>query len=164
MILVNNKGILIYKKKQYKCALGINGISKNKVEGDGCTPAGLFSLGKLLIRKDKIKQISTSFNYITIKENMAWSDNPKSTEYNKLIKLKTKSKENLFRRDNVYDLVLVINYNIKPIIPYKGSAIFLHVQKNNYESTRGCVALQKKDFIEILTTLDPKDKIKISSY
>ena len=72
--------------------------------------------------------------------------------------------EKLFRKDNLYDLILVIKYNMLPTIPYKGSAIFIHVAKKNYDSTKGCVALNKDDFKEILCTLKPSDKIKISDY
>ena len=75
---------------------------------------------------------------------MAWEDNPKSKNYNKLIFLKkNNSREKLFRKDKLYDLILVIEYNTKRIIKGKGSAIFLHIAKKNYSGTQGCVALNK---------------------
>ena len=164
MILINKKGFLLFKKKLYRCSLGKNGLSRNKVEGDNCTPVGLYSLGKLYIRTDRIKNLKTHFKYVSITKTMAWSDDPDSKNYNKLLYTKCEHTEKLFRKDNLYDLILVIKYNMLPTIPYKGSAIFIHIAKKNYDSTKGCVALNKDDFKEILCTLKPSDKIKISDY
>ena len=164
MILINKQGFLLFNKKLYKCSLGKNGLSRSKVEGDNCTPVGLYSLGKLYIRTDRIKNLKTHFKYVSIKQTMAWSDDPNSKNYNKLLYTKCEHTEKLFRKDNLYDLILVIKYNMLPTIPYKGSAIFIHIAKKNYDSTKGCVALNKDDFKEILYTLKPSDKIKISDY
>ena len=164
MILINPKGSLLFKRKLYRCSLGKNGLSRNKVEGDNCTPVGLYSLGKLYIRTDRIKNLKTHFKYVSIKETMAWSDDPNSKNYNKLIHTKYEHTEKLFRKDSLYDLLLVIKYNMIPTIPHKGSAIFIHVANKSYSSTKGCIALGKEDFKEILFTLKPSDKIKISEY
>ena len=164
MILINKNGLLKFNKKTFRCALGKNGGTKNKVEGDGCTPTGIFSFGQLYIRSDRIRTLETKFNYTFIKKTMAWSDNPKSKNYNKLVTEKDKSCEKLFRKDTLYDLVLVIEYNMNPVIPFKGSAIFLHVAKKNYKHTKGCIAVKKSDLLEILSMLKPSDKIKISYY
>ena len=161
MILINKKG-LVFNKKLYKCSLGKNGLSRSKVEGDNCTPVGLYSLGKLYIRTDRIKNLKTHFKYVSIKQTMALSGDPNTNNYNKLIYTKYEHTEKLFRKDNLYDLILVIKYNMLPTIPYKGSAIFIHVAKKNYSPTKGCIALDKNDFKEILFTLKPSDKIKIS--
>ncbi len=67
----------------------------------------------------------------------------------------------MYRNDNIYDLILVINYNVNPTIPLKGSAIFIHVTTANYIPTAGCIALKIDDFKEILTTLNPSEKVKI---
>jgi L,D-peptidoglycan transpeptidase YkuD (ErfK/YbiS/YcfS/YnhG family) len=50
----------------------------------------------------------------------------------------------------------VLNYNINPIIKNKGSAIFLHIAKNSYQKTKGCIALKKKHLIEILSKIKKK--------
>ena len=162
MILINKKGFLLFNKKLYKCSLGKNGLSRSKVEGDNYTPVGLYSLGKLYVRTDRIKNLKTHFKYVSIKKTMAWSDDPNSKNYNKLLYTKCEHTEKLFRKDNLYDLILVIKYNMLPTIPYKGSAIFIHVAKKNYSPTKGCIALDKNDFKEILFTLKPSEKIKIS--
>ena len=162
MILVNQNNFLTYNKKHYKCSLGINGLNQSKIEGDKSTPIGTFSLGNLFVRTDRIKNLKTNFNYISIDETMAWSDDSNSKDYNKLIKVTNSHKEIMYRNDNIYDLILVINYNIHPIIPSKGSAIFIHISKANYSPTQGCIALNRDDFKEILTTLKPSDKIRIN--
>ena len=93
---------------------------------------------------------------------MGWCDDINNKNYNKLIKLPSSfSHEKLFRKDNIYDLIIPINYNTKKIVKGKGSAIFLHVAKKNYEPTRGCIALKKKDLILLLKSIDNK-KIKIN--
>ena len=92
---------------------------------------------------------------------MFWSDCPQSIHYNKLLSFKDTSYEKLYKINNTYDLILVINYNTKPIITNKGSAIFLHIAKKNFSPTSGCIALKKTCFIEILKKLSISDKIKI---
>ena len=89
------------------------------------------------------------------------ADDPNDSNYNSLIKTKNKHKESLYRNDNLYDLIIIINYNINPTILNKGSAIFLHVSNDDYKPTEGCVAIIVNDFIEILKTLKPDDKINI---
>ena len=161
MIIVNKNGTLIHKKKLYKCALGKKGITKNKREGDQKTPSGIFSLGKVFYRKDRTKNFKTKLKKYIIKKQMSWCDDPNSKFYNKLIFTKDKSKEKLFRKDNLYDIIIVINYNIRPVKKNKGSAIFIHVARKNYSGTMGCIALNKKDLIEILKSLKNNEKIKI---
>tara|TARA_B100001059_G_scaffold225986_1_gene253811 strand:+ start:6270 stop:6761 length:492 start_codon:yes stop_codon:yes gene_type:complete len=161
MIIVNKNGTLIHNKKRYKCALGKNGIAKRKKEGDKKTPAGLFSLGKVYYRKDKIRNLKTNLKKIVIKKKMAWCDDPNNKFYNKLTFTNNKSKEKLYRKDNLYNIIVVINYNIKPIIKNKGSAIFIHLARKNYSGTMGCIGLKKKDLLDILKTVKKRTKIKI---
>ena len=161
MIIVNKNGTLIHNKKRYKCALGKNGIAKRKKEGDKKTPSGLFSLGKVYYRKDKIRNLKTNLKKIIIKKKMAWCDDSNNKFYNKLTFTNDKSKEKLYRKDNLYNIIVVINYNIKPIIKNKGSAIFIHLARKNYSGTMGCIGLKKKDLLDILKTVKKRTKIKI---
>ena len=93
---------------------------------------------------------------------MGWCDDPRSNRYNKLIKYPFKYKsEKLFRADNIYDIILVLNFNMNPIKKDKGSAIFIHVAKRKFNPTKGCVALEKKELIKLLKTLKKNSKIKI---
>ena len=163
MITIYKNGEFHFQNKIYKCALGRNGIKTKKQEGDGCTPAGTYSLGPLYYRSDRIKKLKTFFNTISIEKNMFWSDDPQSKHYNKLIKFKDSSYENLFKMNHTYDIIIVIKYNIDPIINGKGSAIFIHLAKENFSPTSGCIALKKKCIVEILKKLNITDKIKIIS-
>ena len=162
MIIVKKSGYLKYKKLKFRCALGKAGIKKKIMEGDNITPKGIFKIIKIYYRPDKIKEIKTLIKKIKIKKNMGWCDDIKSRFYNQQIKLPTKySHEKLYRNDNLYDLIAVLNYNIDPIIKNKGSAIFLHIAKNSYQETKGCIALKKKHLIEIISKIKKNTKIKI---
>jgi L,D-peptidoglycan transpeptidase YkuD (ErfK/YbiS/YcfS/YnhG family) len=93
---------------------------------------------------------------------MGWCDDCKSKNYNKLIKIPFKySYERLFRLDHIYDLVIIINYNFKPIKKNRGSAIFIHIAKKNYQKTAGCIALKKEHLLKILFNIKKNEKIKI---
>ena len=94
---------------------------------------------------------------------MGWCDDPKSKSYNKQVKLPNKfNYEKLYRKDNIYDIIVTINYNSKPIIKNKGSAIFLHVAKRKYQATKGCVAIKKIHLINLLSIIKKETKIKIN--
>ena len=162
MIIIKKSGYLEYKNLKFRCALGKAGIKKKKKEGDNITPEGTFKIIRVYYRRDKIKNISTLIKKKEIKKKIGWCDDPVSSVYNKEIKLPSKfSHEKLYRKDNLYDLILVLNYNINPIIKNKGSAIFIHIAKKNYEPTAGCIALKKKDLLKLLKNIKKNTKIKI---
>ena len=153
---------LYYLNNKIKCAIGKNGITKNKKEGDLKTPSGIFKLKKIFYRKDRIKFIRTPLKKKYIKKNVGWCDDPNSKYYNREIKFPFKgSAEKLWRKDSIYDLIIVLNYNFNPIIKNKGSAIFLHICKKNYAPTKGCVAINKKDMINLLVNIKSNTKLII---
>ena len=101
---------------------------------------------------------------IKIEKNMGWCDDPRSRNYNKLIKLPSNYKhEKLFKKENIYDIILVLNYNMRPIKKNKGSAIFIHVSKKNFKKTEGCVAIQKRDLLKIVKEIKKNTKVMIES-
>ena len=160
IIHVKNKNTLIIDDFILKCCVGKNGLKTNKKEGDCATPKGLFKLKKLYFRKDRLGVPKTKIKKKIIKKNMAWCDDPKHKNYNEEIYISNKKyKENFYKINHVYDYLITISYNEKKI-PYKGSAIFLHLTKN-YKPTAGCIALKKKDFEILLKLIDQKTKIKI---
>lgn len=163
MIILKKTKYLAFKNLKFRCAIGKNSIKKKIKEGDFVTPKGTFALKKVYYRGDRIKNLRTKLKKITIKKYMAWCDDPKSKFYNKLIRLPSKySYEKLYRKDNIYDLLAVLDYNMNPIFKNKGSAIFIHIAKNNYEFTAGCIALKKGDLIKLLEKIKKNTKIKIS--
>ena len=92
---------------------------------------------------------------------MGWCDDPYNKNYNKEIILNRKNKgEKFFRKDSTYDILIVIEYNTKKVLPFKGSAIFIHLTKN-YEPTQGCVAVKKNELLILLKIIHKKSKIKI---
>jgi L,D-peptidoglycan transpeptidase YkuD (ErfK/YbiS/YcfS/YnhG family) len=161
MIIINKSGYLKYKNFKLRCSLGKAGIKKKEEEGDNITPKGIYKPVKVLYRSDKINIIKTNLRKIKIKKNMGWCDDPRSNLYNKQIKLPSVYRhEKLYRKDGVYDIIIVLNYNMNPIIKGKGSAIFIHITKN-YKPTQGCIALKKIDLIKILKLIKKNTKIKI---
>jgi L,D-peptidoglycan transpeptidase YkuD (ErfK/YbiS/YcfS/YnhG family) len=162
MIIINKYGLLKYKNLKFRCALGKAGIGEKKKEGDFITPKGKYKIIKVYYRADRIKKIKTNFRLYQIKRNLGWCDDPLSKNYNKLIKLPSIfSYEKLYRKDKLYDLILVLNYNFKPIIKNKGSAIFIHIANKNYKKTMGCIGLKKKDLIFILKDIKKNITVKI---
>ena len=162
LIVLKNKDTLIVDDFTFKCSVGKNGLSSKKQEGDGTTPKGTFSLGKVYYRADKVKKPVTKIPKKIIKKNMIWCDNPKDKYYNKqTIKSESSKYEKLFRKSDSYDYLVVINYNTRKIISTKGSAIFIHLTKN-YKKTAGCIALNKNDFLTLLKLINKNTKIKIT--
>ena len=162
MIIVKRSENLLFKNLKFKCSLGKNGVTKNKIEGDKCTPSGTYRLKQVFYRADRIKKFSTNIKKIKIKKNMGWCDDSSSKRYNQLIRVPTKfSHEKLYRKDGIYDIIVVLNYNMNPVIKKKGSAIFMHIAKKNYSKTLGCIGLRKNDLLEILSKVKKNNKVKI---
>jgi L,D-peptidoglycan transpeptidase YkuD (ErfK/YbiS/YcfS/YnhG family) len=160
-IKLKNK-FLYFDKYRIKCAIGKRGITHKKLEGDNKTPSGVFKFNSIFYRKDRIKKIKTSLKKNVIKKNTGWCDDSKSKFYNKLIKFPSKfNAEKFWLKENIYDVVLIINYNMNPVVKQKGSAIFLHIAKKNYLGTKGCIAISKKDMTLLINKINSKTKIKI---
>jgi L,D-peptidoglycan transpeptidase YkuD (ErfK/YbiS/YcfS/YnhG family) len=161
-ILIKNKKLIINDYK-VKCAIGKRGIGIKKREGDYITPEGKFRIKYILYRKDRVINFKSKIKKLAIKRNMGWCNDSNSKKYNKLIKLPFKSSaEKLYRLDNAYDIILVLNFNANPIIKNKGSAIFIHVAKKNYKSTEGCVAVSKQDLRKIIKMINRKTIVSIN--
>tara|TARA_B110000444_G_C18705824_1_gene531249 strand:- start:449 stop:940 length:492 start_codon:yes stop_codon:yes gene_type:complete len=163
MHILIKKKFLYYNNYRIKCAIGKRGIKTKRKEGDFITPRGIFRIKLILYRKDRIKNFKTFVPKLSITKKMGWCDDPKSKKYNKLIKYPFEfSSEKLFRKDNVYDIILVLDYNMNPTKKYKGSAIFIHIAKKNYDATEGCVAIKKINLLKLIKSLKRNTKIKIA--
>jgi len=162
MIRVSRLGFLTLNKKKYKCSFGKKGFTCKKREGDLKTPVGIFKILDCFYRADRIPKPRTKLKCKKIKKNMGWCDDSKSIDYNKLVTLPYEhSHEKLFRKDYCYDILITISYNTKHIKKNLGSAIFIHIAKRNYKKTKGCIALKKKDILELLKCTNKNNKIKI---
>ena len=160
-IIIIEKDTLLYDEFKFKCSIGKNGKTSKKIEGDNKTPKGLYTLGPLYYRKDRLPKLSTKLKKIEIMKNFGWCDDVKSKFYNKPIKTNINVRhEKLYRNDKKYDLLIPIKYNTKKPKKNKGSAIFLHLT-SNYKKTQGCVAIKEKDMLILLNLINKKTKIKI---
>jgi L,D-peptidoglycan transpeptidase YkuD (ErfK/YbiS/YcfS/YnhG family) len=162
MIIINKSGFIRYKNLKFKCTLGRAGVGEKKIEGDNITPIGIYRILNVYYRKDRIKNLNTKFKINRITKNMGWCDDPKSKKYNQLIKIPSNySHEKLYKKDNDYDLIAVLNYNKNPTIKNKGSAIFMHLTKNYKKKTAGCIGLKEKNLLKLLSLIKINTKIKI---
>jgi len=157
------QNFLYFDEYIIKCAIGKRGITSRKLEGDKKTPRGTFTFKSIFYRKDRILRMKSYLKKRIIKKNMGWCDDSSSKYYNKLIKFPfSLSAEKLWLKKNIYDVIIIINYNLKPVVKNKGSAIFLHIAKKNYKPTKGCIAVSKKNMFILASKINGKTKIIIS--
>lgn len=163
--MVRADGTLTYRGKRYRCALGKSGLSDAKREGDNATPTGTFPLRMMFYRPDVFPAPpATKLPLRPLAPDDGWSDDATLPEYNTLVRLPYHgSHEKLWREDRVYDLIVVVGYNDNPPVPGKGSAIFMHVAREGYTPTAGCVALAKEDFLEIFKDVDLSTELIIQA-
>ena len=162
IVNIKNKDTIVIGDFKLKCCVGKNGIHQNKIEGDKKTPKGIFKLGELYWRPDRVEKPITKLKCIKIRKNMGWCNDSNSGYYNKRIKLPKKiGHEKLFRNDHKYDYFILIKYNYEKVIKNKGSAIFIHLTKN-YKPTAGCIGLSKKDFLILLKLINQNTQILIN--
>lgn len=137
--------------------IGRNGFAPpdEKQEGDGRTPTGVYPLG-LIFGYESVVPTKMTYRRMTTKD--IWVDDPSSPDYNRLVekgKTTARSFEEMILADKRYKYGIVVEYNTNPIVSGKGSAIFLHVQKDEKTPTSGCVALFEEDILKIIDWLDP---------
>ena len=162
MKLIIQKNYLHFDKDTFPCAVGKNGITDYKLEGDGCTPHGKYKIKQIYYRADRLGKLSLNIESFIIKQNDGWCDDPKSKFYNKFIEFPfSHSAEKLFREDNIYDIVCVIDYNINPVTSGKGSAIFLHIAHEDFRGTEGCIAVSLNHLLKIVPKINNETEIDI---
>ncbi len=145
-----------------RCTVGRAGIRRDKVEGDGVTPAGIFPLRQLLFRRDRLDAVPTALPARALAPDDGWCDDVADPRYNRAIKLPSAARhEALWREDHRYDLIIVLGYNDAPPAPGKGSAIFLHVAAPDFAPTAGCVALALLDLVAVARRCGPATMIEV---
>jgi L,D-peptidoglycan transpeptidase YkuD (ErfK/YbiS/YcfS/YnhG family) len=145
-----------------RAAIGPAGIALKGGEGDGITPRGRFPVREIFYRADRVPAPRTTLPLRKIAPDDGWCDAPDDPNYNRLVKLPyPASAEHMWRDDHLYDLVAVLGYNDDPVVPGKGSAIFLHMAKPDYSPTQGCVALANDDLLAALEQLQLGDQVVI---
>ncbi len=145
------------------CALGKAGIVHNKREGDGGTPAGRFRLMRLWLRADRCQRARTGLPLRRTKRRDGWCDDIRSPRYNRPVTLPfARSHEKMWRDDDLYDLVVELGCNMQPVIRGRGSAIFMHVAREGFLPTEGCIALEKRVLKRLLARIGRRTIIHIA--
>ena len=158
----DTRGRLIAGDLTVDCAFGRSGLTDHKQEGDGATPIGKWPLRQLFHRPDQPAPPATGLPSIEISADSGWCDDPGHDSYNQLVRLPfAASHEKLWREDSLYDLMIPLGYNDDVIVPGKGSAIFFHLAKNNYQPTEGCVAISNEHMRQLLPHLSPDTVMQI---
>jgi len=146
-----------------RAAIGPGGIAIKGGEGDGITPRGSFPVREIFYRADRISKPVTALPLRALEKDDGWCDAPGDPNYNRPVKLPyPASAEQMWREDHLYDLVAVLGYNDDPVVPGKGSAIFLHLARPDFSATHGCVALTRDDWLAAIAQLKPGDQVMIS--
>jgi L,D-peptidoglycan transpeptidase YkuD (ErfK/YbiS/YcfS/YnhG family) len=158
-------GKLLFNGKEYACALGRSGILHPKYEGDGGTPAGLFPLREVRYRPDRMAAPKSELPIYKAKPTDGWCDDPKDPAYNRIVRMPYRADaEVMWRDDHLYDVLAVIGYNDAPPVPGAGSAIFLHVARQNGSAllpTSGCVSMRIENVLAVLAACSPETMINI---
>lgn len=145
-----------------RAAIGTGGIAVKGGEGDGITPRGSWPVREIFYRADRLARPRTTLPVRAIAPDDGWCDAPDDAHYNRLVKRPyVGSHETMWRDDHLYDLVVVLGYNDDPVVAGKGSAIFLHLARDGYAPTQGCVALCLEDALAAIAQLQPGDGVVI---
>ncbi len=157
------QGFVIFGSLKLRCALGKSGRTASKREGDGATPAGRWRLLRVYYRPDRLMRPRTRLPVVALRPSDGWCDAIGDRNYNRPVRLPyPASHERLWRNDGLYDLIVVLDYNIAPRRQMLGSAIFMHVARQGYKPTLGCVALSRPDLLRLLASCGPQTAIDVS--
>lgn len=160
------RGVLDFHGKRFDCALGKDGVTTQKREGDHKTPVGRFALRELLFRPDRFGAApATKLAARALTQSDGWCDDPADPFYNRAVALPyPASAERLWREDTVYDLIIPLGYNDNPPVAPLGSAIFIHIARPDFAGTEGCVALARADLIDLLRDIGPATLLEVRNY
>ncbi|ARP99060.1 L,D-transpeptidase family protein [Pseudorhodoplanes sinuspersici] len=154
------RGILMAGHAAIPVALGRGGILTNKREGDGGTPRGNFRLKRLWWRQDRITRPRTRLPVRAIRPADAWSEDPADRRYNRPVHREPDEPgDRLMRADDLYDLIIEIDHNDRPRVAGRGSAVFIHIARDGFKPTAGCVALRRNDLLRLLQRVGPQTRI-----
>ncbi|NWG23251.1 MAG: L,D-transpeptidase family protein [Pseudorhodoplanes sp.] len=156
------RGILICGPLAWPVALGRGGIRADKREGDGGTPRGAFRPLRLWWRADRLARPRTRLPVRPIRAADAWSEDPRDRNYNRPVRRKPgEAGDRLTREDALYDLIVEIDHNTRPRIAGRGSAVFVHLAREGFRPTAGCVGLKRDALLRVLERIGPQTRIVI---
>ena len=157
-----SRGWLTAGGQTIKVALGRGGIRANKREGDGGTPRGTFRPLRLWWRADRHPRPFSFLPVRAIAPEDAWCEDVSSRHYNQPLRLASnQGGDRLTRDDHLYDFIVEIDHNTSPRIAGRGSAVFLHLARDHFSPTAGCVSMTKRAMLRLLKRLGPQTRIVI---
>lgn len=146
----------------FPCAVGRSGRGPKRREGDGVTPMGRWQIRHVFYRPDRLQKPVTALPISPLRPCYGWCDAPGDANYNRLIRLPfASSRELLWREDGLYDVVAVLGYNDWPRAHWRGSGIFMHIAREGYAPTEGCVALSREHILRVIRMLGPRTTLII---
>lgn len=161
----STRGVLQVGQRSFPCAIGRSGIRASKREGDGASPIGRHALLDVLYRADQVPRPRTGLRVRPLRRSDGWCDGALDRNYNRPVRLPyAASHEELWRSDRLYDIVVVVDYNVKRRSRNLGSAIFMHVADPDYGPTAGCVALKLGHLQQVLAMLPRNASIAIGRH
>jgi L,D-peptidoglycan transpeptidase YkuD (ErfK/YbiS/YcfS/YnhG family) len=156
------KGRLLWQGRTHACTLGRSGVSRDKREGDGASPVGCFAVRQVFFRPDRLARPATRLPCAPLARDDGWCDASGDPAYNRTVRLPyPASAETMWRDDALYDIVVVLGHNDDPVVPGAGSAIFLHLMRDDGGPTEGCVGVPSALALELIASLGPEDRICI---
>lgn len=156
-------GLLRFGTHRARCALGRAGVTANKVEGDKKTPLSSFQLRRIWYRPDRITRPENPLPTIQISPKSGWCDDVHANCYNRPIRRPSRfNHERLWRNDRLYDVFFELGYNDAPAKAGAGSAIFLHLEKANFQPTLGCIAVSHASMAYLLRHATPDTMLTIN--
>lgn len=162
--LAIGRGRLAWHRLDVACTLGRGGVRADKREGDGATPIGRFPFRSFYWRPDRFTAPPSSrLPGEALSPDHGWCDAPDDVAYNRPVRLPyAASHERLWRDDRHYDVVVVLGHNDAPVVPFAGSAIFMHLMRDDGGATDGCIGLARDDLLALLAELGPGSMIEIA--
>lgn len=158
------QGIIILANRAIPCALGRSGILACKTEGDGATPTGTWQFREVRYRADRVARPMTRLPVRQTRIHDGWCDAGDDRNYNRAVFLPYRaSAETMWRDDHLYNIVVVLSHNQCPRMRNRGSAVFVHLNRDGYTPTEGCIALSERNLRMLLALCGPGDQIRILS-
>ena len=157
------QGVLLAGLSSFRCAIGRSGVVVMKREGDGGTPRACLPVRRVFIRPDKGPRPQTVLRTRLMTPTDAWCDDVTDRRYNRLIsRAEGVAEERLWRADHLYDIVVELGWNDRPIKRGRGSAIFWHLPRAGLTPTAGCIATTRDVFHKVLPRLSARARIIIA--
>jgi L,D-peptidoglycan transpeptidase YkuD (ErfK/YbiS/YcfS/YnhG family) len=160
--LAKDRGLILAGQMVFRCALGRSGCRIGKREGDGRTPRATLRVLALHYRPDRGPPPRTRLKSMQIKPDQGWCDAPDHRRYNQPVPLPfAAGHEKLWREDGLYDVVLDLDWNRRPAIKGRGSAIFLHLARPGDAPTEGCIAVSRASMTRLLGMIDKGTRFRV---